>query len=164
MQLSHQLSQSRGAGLIEVLMAMLIIAIGVLGMAGLQSRSLQSNQAAYIHSRATILAGDMLDRIRTNHKVAKTEDTYQVSTDDYRFDECTEVSYPDSCESDSCKPEEIATYDIQQWKFHLACELPGAGGAVSFSDVNGERVYTIRLSFPNSPEQPVNDLVLRGAL
>lgn len=61
----------KGATLIEVLVAMVILSIGLLGLAGLQATSIQSNQGAYYRSQATILAADITDRMRANRKAAR---------------------------------------------------------------------------------------------
>jgi type IV pilus assembly protein PilV len=55
-----------GFTLLEVLVAILVIAIGLLGMAGLQMQSLRQGQSAYQRSVATQLAYDMSDRMRGN--------------------------------------------------------------------------------------------------
>ena len=60
------LKNSRGVGLIEVLVTMLLLSTALLTLASLQTRSLQYNQGAYFRSQANILAYDMLDRIRIN--------------------------------------------------------------------------------------------------
>lgn len=158
-------SSQRGAGLIEVLVSLMVITIGVLGMAGLHSYSLQHNQVAYLHSRATFLAGDMLDRIRTNHILAKSSGHYAVGMDDEVIEQCNEASYPDRCEAGQCSPQQLALYDIQQWKFQLICELPGTRGAITFDDSDGSGIYTIELDFPaQTPGDDVGNLILREAL
>ena len=160
-----EVNLQRGIGLIEVLVSLLIIAIGVLGMAGLHSRSLQHSQAAYLHSRATFLAGDMLDRIRANPAMATTSDAYLSALDEDVIDDCDEDNYPDTCESGECSGQQLAQYDIQQWKFQLACELPQTRAAISFDDNSDSRIYTIQVSFPDGAQEfPVDDVVLRGAL
>ncbi|OED40597.1 type IV pilus modification protein PilV [Endozoicomonas sp. (ex Bugula neritina AB1)] len=165
MQLIGRVILSQGSGLIEVLAALFIIAVGVLGMAGIHTKALQHNQSAYVHSRATFLATDMLDRIRANAALARTSDSYQVSPLQDVFADCETDSYPSSCETASCTPQQMAIYDIQQWKFHLNCELPDTTGEVSFSNIGNERLFTIRLNFPeNRQGYPVDDLTLRGAL
>ena len=55
-----------GASLVEVLVALLVVAAGALGLVGLQIVSAQNNRAALQRSLATLLAGDMLERIRAN--------------------------------------------------------------------------------------------------
>ncbi|MCK0506285.1 type IV pilus modification protein PilV [Aromatoleum anaerobium] len=56
----------RGATLIEVLVAVVVLSIGLLGLAGLQMTSLQSNHSAYMRSQASLLAYDLSDRMRAN--------------------------------------------------------------------------------------------------
>lgn len=57
---------SRGFTLIEVLISMVILAIGLLGLAAMQGISLRDNQDAYYYQQATLLAYEMQDRIRAN--------------------------------------------------------------------------------------------------
>lgn len=68
---------TRGFTLMEVLVAMLILSIGLLGMAGLQSLSFKMNQSSYLSSQATFLSYDMLDRMRANRKAALAGDYNQ---------------------------------------------------------------------------------------
>ena len=50
----------------EVLVAMLVLAIGLLGLASLQAQSLKFNHDSYVRSQSTILAAEMMDRMRAN--------------------------------------------------------------------------------------------------
>lgn len=61
-------SAQRGTTLIEVLVTLVLISVGLLGVAALQLTSLRSNQEAYVRSQASVLAADILDRMRTNQK------------------------------------------------------------------------------------------------
>lgn len=60
--------KQRGMTLIEVLVTLLLISVGLLGVAALQLTSLRSNQTAYVRSQASTLAGDILDRMRANQQ------------------------------------------------------------------------------------------------
>lgn len=57
---------SAGFTLIEILISVVVLAIGLLGMAALQMNGLRNNQSAYFRAQATQLAYDMADRMRTN--------------------------------------------------------------------------------------------------
>jgi type IV pilus assembly protein PilV len=59
-------TRNRGFSLIEVLVAVLVMGIGVLGVSALQMVSLQNNRAALERAEAVHLAYDMMDRIRAN--------------------------------------------------------------------------------------------------
>lgn len=60
------LRSQRGAGLIEVLVSVVILAIGLLGMAGLQASALRGNQSSYARSQAVMLSYYMLDMMRAD--------------------------------------------------------------------------------------------------
>ncbi|MES2313558.1 MAG: type IV pilus modification protein PilV [Pseudomonadota bacterium] len=60
------LSRQRGVSLIEVMMAVLIFSIGLIGLAGLVVMSTRSNHAAYLRTQVTFLAGNMADRMSAN--------------------------------------------------------------------------------------------------
>ena len=59
-------SVQRGFSLIEVLVAVLVLAIGLLGLAGLQTRGLKASQSSYERSVATVYAYSILDAMRAN--------------------------------------------------------------------------------------------------
>ena len=59
-----------GLSLIEMLIALVIISVGLLGMAGLQTYSLRMNTSAYHRTQANTLAYDILDAMRTNRTTA----------------------------------------------------------------------------------------------
>jgi len=62
----RNLLSQRGMTLIEILVTLILISVGLLGVAALQLTSLRSNQEAYVRSQASSLAGDILDRMRAN--------------------------------------------------------------------------------------------------
>lgn len=60
----------RGFSLIEVLVAVLVLAVGLLGVAGLQGVSVRNNHSAYLRTQATHLAYEIVDAMRANRNVA----------------------------------------------------------------------------------------------
>lgn len=54
----------KGFTLIEVLVAVLILGTGLLALSSLQLRSLQQNHDAYVHTRANIVAYQIMDQVR----------------------------------------------------------------------------------------------------
>ncbi|MDE1962228.1 MAG: type IV pilus modification protein PilV, partial [Xanthomonadaceae bacterium] len=69
-------SPSHGFTLLEVLIALLIFSLGVLGMAGLLAVSVRTNHSAYLRTQATFLAQSMADRMRANASWALWTDLY----------------------------------------------------------------------------------------
>lgn len=56
----------RGLSLLEVLVSLIILSLGLLGYAGLQSVTIKNSHNAYLRSQATSLAYNALDRMRAN--------------------------------------------------------------------------------------------------
>jgi len=62
--------RERGFSLVEVLVALLILSVGLLGIAGMQTLSVQMNVSARQSSQATYLAYEIIDRMRANRQAA----------------------------------------------------------------------------------------------
>ena len=104
-----RLLKNNGFTLIEILVAVLILSISLLGMAGLQLVSLQSSNGALSRSQASMLAYDLAERIRRNTTQA---DFYINKLND------TTVTSP-ACLSSGCSSQELAREDILQWRTSL---------------------------------------------
>ena len=96
-----------GASLIEVLVALLVVATGALGLAGLQIGNAQNNRTALHRSLATLFASDMLERIRAN-----PSGRYQS------IGEGPPGAFAD-CAARACAPAELAAFDVAVWKCSL---------------------------------------------
>ena len=75
------MNKQKGASLLEVLIALLVVSIGLLGLAGLQTQSIKSNHSSYLRTQATLLAHDLSDRMRTSKDATEngafdTDSTY----------------------------------------------------------------------------------------
>ncbi len=93
-----------GFSMIELLVSVVIMSIGVLGMAGLQIVSIQQNRSALLQGEATLLANDIIDRIRAN-----PDTNYAAALDDT-------PSPTTNCVGSACTEAEMAAYDIAQWQ------------------------------------------------
>jgi type IV pilus assembly protein PilV len=103
----------RGVTLIEVLVAMLVFSIGLIGAAGLMVMAARSNQAAYLRTQVTFLAQSMAERMQAN--------LIGVWNGDYNG------SYPDGSAQDctaGCTPAQLARHDRQRWSSQLETFLP----------------------------------------
>lgn len=59
-----------GFTLLEVLVALVVLSIGLLGLSGLQTNSLRNNHSAFLRSQATVVTNDIIDRMRANRDSA----------------------------------------------------------------------------------------------
>ncbi len=63
-------SNANGFTLLEVLVALIVLSIGLLGLASMQANGLKHNHSAYLRSQAVTYAYDIIDRMRANHSSA----------------------------------------------------------------------------------------------
>lgn len=122
-----------GSTLIEVLVAMLVLSVGLLGIAGLASASLRYSQGAW--ARAAVASGlsDIADRVRSNPTASVTDYAFDNTTyteQREEFDE-GEINLDKDCLSDTCTPTELATYHMEDWRNSVHRSMPG--GAVWIS-------------------------------
>lgn len=125
----NDIVRQKGIGMIEVLVGLFVLAIGLLGFAGLQNTSLAFGQKAYSNSQAAFMAQDILERMRSNANVASS---YAVLFSD-------DPSSAKNCGSttETCSQGEMANWDLLQWKNRLRGDageqavLPDADGQVS---------------------------------
>ena len=118
----HSRKSTAGFTMLEVLIAIVVIAFGLLGVAGLQVLALKNNQSASYRLIATTLANDMIDRIKTN-AVGADEGHYN-STDPNAY--TTQVA---AClTAAGCTPQQLAQNDRFEWAQLLAAALPGGRG------------------------------------
>ena len=104
---------AEGFSLLEVLIAVLILSIGLLGLAALHATSLKANHGAYHKSQATFLAYDMVDRLRANRPQAINGSYNQLITDGNK----TGTS--------------LAVLDVNGWLANADALLPSGDGAIN---------------------------------
>jgi len=109
-----------GFTLIEVMVATVVLAIGILGLAGLQAASLSSNQSAFMRTQASALAYDLADRMRSN-----------VAGGSSGFYAAGVASYAAGCSTTAgCTPLQMAQNDLAEWNTAISTYLPLGQGLV----------------------------------
>lgn len=131
--------QLQGFTLIEVLVSLLILAVGLLGMASLMTTSMHSSHNAYSRNEASLLAYDIADRMRLNRELAISGNAYVLNEDD-------EPAAAD-CGDDGCSAEEQAQLDLNHLYSELQSNLPGGTVQIARAATNQ---YSIILSWPST--------------
>lgn len=113
-------ARSGGATMIEVLVSLLIFSVGLLGMVGLQTLSLRNTQSAYFRTQATVMAEDIMERMRANPQGARAG-SYAAASGQLNS-ACLSVG--------GCSPAALAQHDLAEWQAALAEALPMGSGRV----------------------------------
>jgi len=98
----------RGFSLVEVLVALIVLSVGLLGIAAMYVETLRANRDALVRTQAIALASDLADRIRSNRLPANNYTGTGVN--------------------------DRAIADLADWKTAVATQLPGGIGTVRFLD------------------------------
>ena len=133
MSYSHN---QKGFSLVEILVTMIILAIGLLGLATLQTISLKNVNNSQFHSVATIYAYDMAERMRSN-RLGVGQGSYNGITGAETDPNCT-----------GCNPSDMAQLDAFQWN-DLIKQNPNKGGlpeGVGTVTKNGN-LYQIKIAW-----------------
>ena len=130
-------SKQHGVSLIELLVAILIFAFGMLGLAGLQNRTLGFSQVSLYRSQATALSDDVLDRMRADRASAKAG-SWNTELQTKASDMATTT---------------FAERDLKEWKSQVETLLPDGQALVKYEAAQGGRVTVdIRWNERGSPQ------------
>jgi len=160
----------KGFTLLEVLIAVVVFAIGLLGIAGLQVAGMRFTHGSQLRAVATMQAENMADRMRANMT--------GVRNGDYNITGAMPTSLETDCGAEACTPAELAEYDLVLWNDGAsgkpnesnAATLPGGEGVVCIDSTpndgdatgwacdNEGIVYAIKLTW-NERTVGVDDVV-----
>lgn len=108
--------RQQGFSMVEVMVSVLVLSGGLLGLAFLQAQGMKFNAEAYQRTQATVLAYDIIDRLRANPAEAHA-DAYAVasSSDAYAAETATYKSCDKPDGTVKCTAAELATFDLAKW-------------------------------------------------
>lgn len=123
--------RAAGFSLIEVLVAMFVVAMGILALAGLLQASTRYSKMSELRSTATLLANDVADRIRANPVGG------ELGAGGY---DLTDKAFPSPvapthapCTGDApCGPSDLARVDMAEWTARVHATLPKGSGWIQF--------------------------------
>jgi type IV pilus assembly protein PilV len=128
---------AHGFTLIEVLVALVVMSVGMLGIAALYLEGLRAGRTAIYRTTAVNLAADMADRIRANQQAGNAYAGNGPGSDE-------------SCVNgdEDCTPEQLANDDWYSWSRQIDAQLPEGAGAEIVVAAAATPVYTITLQWP----------------
>ncbi len=138
-------TRAHGFTLVETLVALVILAGGMLGIAALYAEGLRAGRTSIYRSAAITLTADMADRIRANARGANAYAGVGPGSDL----RCANGAI-------DCTPAELASDDWFRWRGQLQARLPdGARAEIGVADAGIVSEVQIVLSWPE-PGQPAN--------
>lgn len=134
----------KGFTLIEILVTLFILAIGLLGLAGLLFEGMRNNQGAYLRTQASILAYDMADRMRANADQAVNYPDFTTLGASTALPACASANT-------GCTPSDQVTLDLAEWTRQIQSVgtgmtmVPGGVGTIAFDAASN--VFTITVQW-----------------
>ncbi len=128
-----------GFTLVEVLIALIILSVGMLGIAGLYVHSMQAGRTSLFRHHAVTLAGDVADRIRANPRAAIVY---------------SQAGANNNCVNGGvdCTPAQMAANDIDLWDQQAADTLPNGTVTVVLGGVVPMLTYQITVAWDEPGE------------
>lgn len=126
-------ASAAGFSLVEVMVALLVLSVGLIGLAALHGQGLSASRTAVYRTQAVALAADLADRIRANRL---GQAAYAGAADDNDCDSGTE-----------CTPAEMAEHDLFRWGARVEALLPDGDWSVARDTGTVPPTYTITVQW-----------------
>ncbi len=133
---------ARGFSLIEVLIALIIMSVGMLGIASLYVQSMQAGRTSLFRHNAVTLAGDVADRMRANPTAGVAYAGAGANNN------CIAMGT-------NCSNVQMAAQDILLWQEQADDTLPNGAVTITFDNTVNPPVYTIAITW-DEPGQSQN--------
>lgn len=126
-----------GFTMIEALVSIIVVGVGLLGLAFLQAQGMAFNTSSYVRTQATFAAYDLVDRMRANPAAALTG-AYAATVAPTTYTDCDVAGA-------GCDTAQLAEFDLGRWFAQVQTDLgPTATADVVFT---GPNLYTITLTW-----------------
>ena len=114
-----------GISLIESLVAIVVMALGILGILGVQMRTLTDTSTTVRRAQAIRLIEDLSERMRVSPNALLSIKDYESG-----YDEKGSALTASDCANTACTPAQQAKYDLKQWKTTVEQTLPGGQASI----------------------------------
>jgi type IV pilus assembly protein PilV len=121
-------THQRGIAMMEILVTLVILAIGALGLASMQLNAMKYNKESAVRSKATLLAMELSDRMRANITGVKAA-SYDRN-EGYTAALAAKVTAPSCGSGIECSSSNLAQLDLSDWLTDIGKDMPNGTGAV----------------------------------
>lgn len=136
-------SQQNGSSLVEVMVALFVLAIGLLGVLAMQSKSMQYNQSAHIYAQSIYLANDLAERVRANPQLAAS---YVATIPATEPADCVKKDFMEV----GCSDDAISKWDLFKWNERVEKVLPAGKAEITKVTHESRDYLNIVVSFDDS--------------
>lgn len=126
-----------GFSLIEAMVSLVVISVGMIGIASLYGQGLRASSTALFRTQAVNLASDMADRIRMNRQGGVAYGGAAANNN------CTVAG------AATCTPAQMAAHDLFEWNTRIGQILPTGSGTVTVIGTNPP-TYRINIEWTES--------------
>jgi type IV pilus assembly protein PilV len=155
--------RQRGVTIVEGLVALVILSVGMLGIASLYVTSLKTGRTALLRTQAVNLVNDIMDSIRANGRAGTAYAMTALPTAAPPSD--PEDPAPPLCGDDGvCTADQIASQDLMSWADAVRAALPRPEARIVYTDsaAGTPDIYTVSVSWQESGE--TQQYTYRGSL
>ncbi|KTD74297.1 type IV pilus modification protein PilV [Legionella tucsonensis] len=148
-------AQQKGMSLIEVLIAFVILAIGLLGIASMLIISSKANNSSYAKQAAVQCIYDIFEKIRANYQAA-INGNYNISNINSSGTPTLPPSPGVMCNQSPCSSTQLAAYDTWYWLTYDVNKLPSGSGSITSSPApgaGGNTLITVTVQWDDSLAQ-----------
>lgn len=131
--MNRSIRNQHGFGLVESLVALVVVSVGMIGIAALYGQGLGAGRLALFRTQAVNLAADMADRIRVNRRGGASYAGAPANNN------CTPGGI-------TCTPAQMAAHDLWAWQTQAVALLPGGVGTVTYAGTTPP-TYTITVQW-----------------
>ncbi len=151
---AHTNTRTSGFTLVEVLIALAILAVGLLAGVALLIDGLRASRGALLQTSASMLAVDIADRIRANHIAGAAYALSEESAVTPPSKSCTAIA--------ECSALDVAQLDLYAWQQVVLASLPDASTSIAVEPVAGTSVclFTIAIRWAHANDATRSALVL----
>lgn len=146
-----------GFSLLEVLVALVIIASGLMGMAGMNALAINNTSVARVRTIAALHAESLAasmganatywsGMLNTGQTSNYTPPTASFTVIGNTLGNTTLNGKSADCSSATCTPDEMAAYDLKQWGTNLAAQLPNGRGSIVCALTAATKTYTCKIT------------------
>lgn len=148
------LTQAKGFYLLEVLITLLVMAIGMLGIASMLLLAHKTASSSYLKQQAIQASSDIIEKIGANRQAA-ISGAYTITNLVSSGNPSLPTTPAVNCISSACNATQLASYESWAWLSNLLTFLPNGAGAISTSLSGSNTIVTVTVQWNDTPAQNI---------